>query len=229
MTSVLITGSNRGIGLEFARQYAQEGMRVFATCRDPASATELQEIARASAGRVSVHSLDVTSDQSVSAAAQALAGEPLDILINNAGLGAGRNLKGHVDYAVWDMILQVNTIGPYRVAQAFRSNLMKSQTRIVVTLTNTLGSLTLNYHGNHTYRSSKAAVNRVMRALSSEWQEDGFRVVLLNPGWAKTDMGGPNATLPAQDSVAGMRKVIANLSPDENGRLLDYAGKEVPW
>ena len=229
MANILITGANRGIGLEFVRQYAKDGARIFATCRNPAKASELHKIAAASGARVSTHALDVTSADSVSAAAKELASEPIDILINNAGLGAGRNLHGHVDYDIWDAILHVNTIGPFRVAQAFREHMLKSKTRMVITLSSALGSIALNYQGNHTYRSSKAAVNRVMHALSSEWQGDGFLVVLLHPGWVKTDMGGPNATLPVEDSVSGMRKVIAGLKPKDNGRFLDYTGKEVPW
>ncbi|MGQ0741023.1 MAG: SDR family oxidoreductase [Alphaproteobacteria bacterium] len=229
MTRILITGSNRGIGLEFARQYDAEGARVFATCRHPENAEALNAIAGRPRGHVSVHRLDVTSDAQTEALADSLHAETIDILINNAGLGIGRNARGGVDYALWEELFRVNTIGPLRVARAFRDHLLKSPEKKIITITSTLGSIALNHATNYPYASSKAAVNRVMHSLSAEWRNDGFTVVLLHPGWVKTEIGGPNATLDVANSVAGMRKVIASLSRADNGQFLDYAGRELPW
>ena len=229
MANILITGANRGIGLEFARQYGEAGDRVFATCRHPDEARELQHLVERSKGRVTVHALDVTSDESVAATASELANETVDILINNAGMGAGRGLHGRVDYDVWEVLLRVNTIGPHRVSLAFRPHLMKSKKRVIVTLSSVLGSIATNLAANSTYSSSKAAVNRVMHRLATEWRDDGFVIVLLHPGWVKTDMGGPNATLDVEESVAGMRRIMANLQPADSGRFLNHHGTDIPW
>lgn len=228
MTAILLTGANRGIGLEFVRQYAREGARIFASCRHPAKADELNHITR-ERKNVTVHALDVTSDASVSALAKALKDEPIDILINNAGVGGRHHDSEAMDYVWWENVLRVNVMGPFRMAQAFQANLLKSKTRKLITITSMMGSTTERGGGSYAYRSSKAAVNNVMRGLSVDWRADSVIVVLLHPGWVKTDMGGPNATLDVGESVAGMRKVIAGLRPSDNGRFLDHSGKEIPW
>ena len=226
MTSVLITGANRGLGLEFARQYAEDGARVFACCREPTRAPELNRLA-ATHSNVSVHAMDVADGAAIDALAQSLKPEPLDILINNAGI-IGAEGRG-IDYALWEEVFRVNTIAPFRIAEAFRDNLKKAKTRKIVTITSGMGSTANSGGGYYDYRSSKAAVNNVMHGLAQDWAGDGFVIVVVSPGWVATDMGGRGAPLKPKDSVSAMRKLIARLSASDNGRYLDYRGNEIPW
>jgi NAD(P)-dependent dehydrogenase (short-subunit alcohol dehydrogenase family) len=228
MVSVLLTGANRGLGLEFVRQYADEGVRVFACARNPADAGELAELAAGSNGRVTVHALDVTDEREVAALARALAAETIDILINNAGIDGGMS-HGVPDYAVWDEVFRVNTIAPYRMALAFRSHMEKSKVPKLVAISSRLASITNAKGYAMDYGASKAALNHVMRSLAARWGKDGFIVVSLSPGWVRTDMGGEGAPLTPRESIAGMRKVIAGLKPSDNGRFLGHRGEELPW
>jgi NAD(P)-dependent dehydrogenase (short-subunit alcohol dehydrogenase family) len=226
MVAVLITGANRGLGLEFARQYAEDGARIIATCREPARADALQRLAQAHP-KLSVHALDVTDGGAIEALARATASEPLDILINNAGIIGSEGRA--IDYGLWEELFRVNAIAPFRIAQAFREHLKKATTRKIVTITSGMGSTAGAGGGYYDYRSSKAAVNNIMHGLAQDWGRDGFIVVVVSPGWVATDMGGRSAPLKPGDSVSGMRKLIAGLTPADNGRYLDYRGNEIPW
>lgn len=231
MATVLITSANRGLGFEFARQYAADGWRVLAACRDPASADALQEIARSSAGRVDVFPMDVTDAASIERAATRLEGTPVDVLINSAGIiGKSGERVGHIDYEAWREVLDVNTLGPLRVTEAFLDNLARSQRKLVVTITSGMGSLAENTSGGYIpYRSSKAAVNMVTRSLAIDLAPRGITCVVINPGWVQTDMGGPNAQITPETSIAAMRRVIDDLGPEQSGRFFDYDGSEYPW
>lgn len=226
MATVLVTGANRGIGLEFVRQYAKDGARVLAGCRDPEGAQELRQLA-APSERVQVHRLDVADGKSIDALARELRHEPLDILINNAGIIGTRS--GPMDYDLWEQVLKVNTIGPFRMAQAFRPNLVKGDTRKIVTITSGMGSTATNSGGHHAYRSSKAAVNNVMHGLAADWGHDRFIIVVVSPGWVATDMGGRGAPVSPAESVSAMRRLIGGLKRSDNGRFLDHNGHELPW
>jgi NAD(P)-dependent dehydrogenase (short-subunit alcohol dehydrogenase family) len=226
MATVLVTGANRGIGLEFVRQYAKEGARAFACCRDPDSAPELQKLAT-SHGCVAVHRLDVADGKSIEALARELRHEPIDILINNAGI-LGRQ-SGPVDYAAWEESFRVNTIGPFHMAQALRENLERGESRKIVTITSGMGSTSTNSGGYYAYRSSKAAVNNAMHGLAADWSRDRFIIVVVSPGWVATDMGGRGAPLSPTRSVADMRRLIEGLKRSDNGRFLDHKGHELPW
>jgi NAD(P)-dependent dehydrogenase (short-subunit alcohol dehydrogenase family) len=228
MVAVLITGASRGLGLEFVRQYAAAGDRVFACARDPDSAAELARIAAASGGHVSVHRLDVTSDDDVAALAKALKDETIDILINNAGID-GSMRGGEADYEGWAEVFRVNTMAPYRMALAFRTQMKRSKAPKLVAISSRLGSIALTQGHVMDYSASKAALNHLMRALALRWGKDGFIVLALSPGWVKTDMGGPSAPLAPRESIAGMREVIAGLKPSDNGRFLGHRGEELPW
>src|SRR5688572_20215767 len=228
MVSVLITGTNRGLGLEFVRQYAAAGERVFACARDPSSAGELCGIAASSNGRVTVHRLDVTREDEVAALANALRSESIDILINNAGID-GSMQDGVPDYEAWAELFRVNTMAPYRMALAFRTQMKKSKAPKLVAISSRLGSIALSSGHAMDYSASKAALNHLMRALSIRWARDGFIVLALSPGWVKTDMGGEGAPLSPRESIAGMRDVIAGLKPADNGRFLGHQGEELPW
>ncbi len=226
MATVLITGANRGIGLEFVHQYASDGARVFACCRDLKGAHELQRLAAADK-RIAMHPLDVADGTSIDALARELRDEAIDILINNAGILGTRS--GAMDYDLWEEVFRVNTIGPFRIAQAFRKNLEHGDMRKVITLTSGMGSTATNSGGYYAYRASKAAVNNAMRGLAADWAEDRFIVLVISPGWVATDMGGRGAPLSPADSVGAMRRVIAGLKRSDNGRFLDHSGQELPW
>jgi len=228
--NVLITGANRGLGLEFVKQYAEEGATVYACCRDPGSARALRTISDEAGGKVSLHGLEVTDAKAVAALAAGFGEEPIDILINNAGIyGPGQQSAEEMDFEGWAKTFAVNSMAPLRIAQAFHRNLKKGRGKKLVTITSGLGSTTRNDGGFIAYRSSKAAVNNAMRGLSLAWKNDGIVVALIHPGWVKTDMGGKNADLEPHESIAGIKRVIAKLTAADSGKFLDYAGGELPW
>jgi NAD(P)-dependent dehydrogenase (short-subunit alcohol dehydrogenase family) len=231
VNTVLVTGANRGLGLEFARQYAAEGWRVVAACRDPGAAGELNRLAAESDGRIAVIALDVSDLASVRAAAQSLAGAPVDLLINNAGVGSPRGQKlGALDYAAWARVLDVNTLGPMRVTEAFLDHLAGGGGKKVVTITSGMGSIADNGSGgSYAYRSSKAAVNMVVKSLSLDLAPRGITCIVMNPGWVRTDMGGPGGKISPEESIAAMRKVIAKLKPADTGKFFNYDGGSYPW
>lgn len=227
---VLITGANRGLGLEFARQYAAEGWQVFAACRSPDEAGELKKLEADSGGRVRVLPMDVVDITSVKAAAGVIGKEPIDLLLNNAGVMGPRDRLGDLDYAAWARVLDANTLGPLRVVEAFLANVAKSSQKKIVTITSGMGSLADNTSGgSYAYRSSKAAVNMVVRSLALDLAPRGITCIVMNPGWVRTDMGGPRGTIAPAESIKAMRSVIANLRPDDSGKFLNYTGKPYPW
>lgn len=231
MASVLITGANRGLGLEFARQYLAEGWQVYATCRDPASAYELRRLAEDSDNRLRILAIAVTDSASIQSAATELDEEAIDLLLNNAGIvGPQGQTIGNIDYEAWAEVLAVNTMGPVRVSEAFVKHVARSDRKLIVTLTSGMGSIADNTSGGSiVYRSSKAAVNMVMRSLAIDLAPRGITCVVINPGWVRTHMGGPNATLEASESVSAMRRVIATLGPEQSGQFFNYTGREYPW
>jgi NAD(P)-dependent dehydrogenase (short-subunit alcohol dehydrogenase family) len=231
MPSVLITGANRGLGLEFVRQYAADGWQVYASYRDLSSASKLRRLANTSEDNVRIMALDVTDPSSVKAAVTKLEGQAIDLLLNNAGVGGARGqIIGNIDYAAWEKVLEVNTMGPLRVSEAFVDLVARSKRKLIVTLTSGMGSITDNTSGGSiAYRSSKAAVNMVMRSLAIDLAPRGITCVVINPGWVLTDMGGPNATMTPAESVERLRDLIATLGPAQSGRFLNYDGREYPW
>ena len=228
MTTILVTGANRGIGLEFVRQYASDGAEIIACCRKPAAATELNALAKA--GKVRVMALDVGEASSAAALAQALRGEAIDILINNAGVfGPKERSDSERYYEEFARTFRTNSIGPLIVSQALRDNLALSHDKKLVVLTSKMGSISDSSGGSLAYRASKAAVNMIMHGLDREWAADGILVAILHPGWVKTEMGGPGALITPQESVRGLRARIAELRPQTSGHYLDYRGKEIAW
>jgi len=228
---VLVTGANRGLGLEFARQYAAEGWQVYTSCRSPKGAKDLQHLAGENGGRIRVLKLDVTDTASVAAAAAELKGIAIDLLVNNAGVWGSRSDQfGKLDYEAWAEVLDTNTLGPMRVIEAFVENVAKSRLKKIVTLTSDMGSIEGNASGgSYAYRSSKAAVNMVMKSLAIDLAPRGINCVAVNPGWARTDMGGPRGSLSPAESIAALRSVIAALKPEDSGKYLNYTGKPLPW
>ena len=222
--TVLITGANRGIGLEYARQFAAKGYQVIGTARDPADAKDLAGVADR------VEQLDVTDAASVAALARRLDGVAIDILVNNAGMFDRKDVTiDKVDFAMMEQTLAVNTLGPLRVTQALLPNLRAGKRRTVVSMSSQLGSIEASNGRWYAYRTSKAALNQVNKILSAELAAEGFIFVVLHPGWVRTDMGGASATYAPEESVSGLVAVIEKLTPADNGRFLDFKGNPLPW
>lgn len=230
MSSVLVTGSNRGLGLEWCRQYAEAGWHVFATCRHPETADALHDLAREHS-KLSVHRLDVTRPDSVYALRAELQHETIDVLINNAGIYLEKYAPtAALRYDEWQQTLEVNTLSPLRVTEALLELVARSQRRLVVAISSHMGSIAeIGAPGDTYYRSSKAALNAAMKGFSLALRERGVGVLLLHPGWVKTRMGGWDAPLTAAESVAGMRTLVDAFSLDQSGRFLRYNGTEIPW
>ena len=227
---VLVTGANRGLGLEFSRQYAAEGWQVLAACRTPDEAGELKKLEADSGGRVRVLPMDVMDITSVKAAAGVIGKEPIDLLLNNAGVMGPRERLGDLDYAAWARVLDANTLGPMRVVETFVGNVAKGSQKKIVTITSGMGSLADNTSGgSYAYRSSKAGVNMVVRSLALDLAPRGITCIVMNPGWVRTDMGGPRGTIAPAESIKAMRSVIADLRPDDSGKFLNYTGEPFPW
>jgi NAD(P)-dependent dehydrogenase (short-subunit alcohol dehydrogenase family) len=223
--TVLVTGANRGLGLEFVRQYAAEGWRVLAACRDPKGAAALRKIK----GDVAIYRLDVTKPKEIAALARALEGAPIDVLINNAGIGGpDRQSATDMDYDGLAETLAVNSIAPLRIANAFLPNVKAAKGKIV-TLSSQMGSAQSPASDSLAYRVSKAAVNKLMRGLASELKAQGIPVLTVHPGWVKTEMGGDAAQLTPEESAAGLLKLIDKLDIASTGRFLAWNGLELAW
>jgi NAD(P)-dependent dehydrogenase (short-subunit alcohol dehydrogenase family) len=226
MPTVFITGANRGLGLEFVRQYAAEGWRVVAACRAPAQAAALNAVA----GDVTVLPLDVADRDAVAALPGRVGDGAIDILINNAGIyGRGQSL-GRIDYAGWENVLRTNVLGPIAVTEALLPNLRRAKGARVALMSSKMGSIADNSSGGtYAYRSSKAALNATGRSLAHDLADKGIIVVLLHPGWVRTDMGGAGGLIEAPESVVGLRRVIAGAEMRHSGRFYAYDGAEIPW
>lgn len=226
MPTVVITGANRGIGLEFARQYAADGWTVIATCRDPAQPGGLAGVTG-----VEVLGLSVDDPVAIQTFAAALKGRTIDLLINNAGI-MGPDLPAQsrdgIDVDGWLLALKVNALAPILLAQALKPGLAAGAK--VATVSSQLGSVAENESGGmYAYRASKAAINMGNRSLAADWRDDGITCIVLHPGWVQTDMGGPKAPVTPPDSVAGMRRVISSATPADSGAFFAYDGRRIPW
>lgn len=235
MPQVLVTGANRGLGLEFVRQYAGAGWTVRACCRNPDQASELSILAEA--GTVHVHPLDVSDFDAIVDLATQLQGESIDLLVNNAGLfgpkiqadGDRRQSFGHVDYAIWDKLLRVNTMAPLRMAECFVEHVASSDEKKMIALSSIMGSIADTTSGLYAYRTSKAALNMVMATLAHELAPRGIAASAFCPGWVKTDMGGPQASIDAKDSVAGLRQRVAEMELAPPVSFRRYNADELAW
>lgn len=226
MPTILITGSNRGIGLELVRRHAAEGWSVIACCRRPEEAGAL----RAVAGEVEIHPLDVTQPDSIAALKKALGNRPVDLLLNNAGVMGARLGFGRTDIPDFLGTMQVNALAPLLMAEAFIENLIAGGQKKIVSITSQMGSI--GDHpggGSYAYRASKAALNMVMANAAAELKGKGISVAVLHPGWVQTDMGGSRAPLTVAESAAGIMQVVAGLTPETSGRFFNYDGAALPW
>jgi NAD(P)-dependent dehydrogenase (short-subunit alcohol dehydrogenase family) len=232
MKTILVTGANRGLGLEFVKQYTAAGWRVHACCREPESARILKQLAAASNGAIAVHTLDVADFAQIDRLADALSSETIDLLLNNAGIypDRGHSTFGETDYNAWADGFRVNTMAPLKMVEAFVEHVACSDLKKIALVTSKMGSVADNTSGAYyIYRSSKSALNMVARSLALDLAPRGIAVALLHPGWVQTDMGGPNAWITPEQSIKGMRKSIDKVTLEDSGVFYAYDGQQVPW
>ncbi|CAE6907945.1 Belongs to the short-chain dehydrogenases reductases (SDR) family [Vibrio sp. B1FLJ16] len=226
--TVFITGANRGIGLSLTQLYLANGWQVHATTRNLASSDELVTLSDQHSS-LTLHELDVTDYQKVSELAQNL--PAIDLLINNAGYyGPKGSGFGNTDVEEWRKVFEINTIAPLKLVEAFYPLIRHSQMKKIACISSKVGSMTENTSGGgYIYRSSKAALNSVVKSLSNDLSDQGFTVLALHPGWVLTDMGGPNALIDTDTSAQGLSKVIEQSTQSNSGQFINYDGTELPW
>jgi NAD(P)-dependent dehydrogenase (short-subunit alcohol dehydrogenase family) len=229
--SILITGSNRGLGLEWVRQSAQQGWKVFATCRHPTEAQMLKELAKEHVSAISIHRLDVSQPDDIQAIQWKLEGEPIDVLLNNAGiyLEKGKPQFGCLNRDLWARTFAVNTLAGMLLVEALVDNVAESDRRLVVAISSHMGSIAdIENAGSYYYRSSKAALNAAMQGLSVALKPRGIGVLILHPGGVRTRMGPSDGISPAE-SVRGMWGRIDEFTLQNSGRFVRYDGTKLPW
>lgn len=230
--TVLITGSNRGLGLEFTKQYAEAGWEVIACCRNPQESDELLQLATQHKGVINLHRLDIADFAQIDKLAVELVGQEIDVLLNNAGIypDANSGSFGATNYEAWAHAFRVNTMAPLKMAETFSSHVARSTQKKIVCITSKMGSIADNTSGGHyLYRSSKTALNMTVKSLAIDLAPRGITTIVLHPGWVQTDMGGYNAPTTPTQSIAGMRQVIERITLKDSGKFYGFDGQEIPW
>lgn len=228
--NVFITGANRGIGLELTHQYLVAGEKVFASARDP-SIESLSRLTERYPDNLKIVMLDVTDESNIQNVAGSLEGTSIDLLINNAGLFHSK----HEDFSslnpdIWIEEFRVNSIAPFLVTRALKSNLANANSSVVGMISSKMGSMGDNQSGgSYSYRSSKAALNAVSVSLANDLSDLDISVVALHPGWVQTDMGGPNGLIDVETSATGLKAILDKAGKAESGKFYDYSGKQLPW
>lgn len=228
--TILITGANRGIGLKLSERFAEDKWQVIACCRNPAGAEELRALSDKGLS-IEIQALDVTNYEQMAALSDQLGDRPIDILLSNAGVygpkGAG---FGEIDAGKWRQVLEVNTIAPLMLVQAFVEQVAASQRKLVAVISSKVGSIADNSSGgSYLYRSSKTAVNQVVKSLSIDLADRGISVMSLHPGWVQTEMGGPNAEISTDKSVSGLKSILQTAGLAQSGQFIEYDGSSIPW
>jgi short-subunit dehydrogenase len=228
--SILITGTNRGIGLEFVKHYIKNNEKVIATCRNRNSAKDLLELENTT-NNLSLVELDVSNPNSINNFTSKIAGLPIDTFISNAGVSGPKNIEfGNFDAKEWLDVFNINTIAPLIITQKILKNLRLGKDKKLVFISSKVGSIEDNTSGGmYIYRTSKTALNQVIKSLSIDLKGENFIVVALHPGWVQTDMGGPNALIDTKTSVKGMTEAIDNLTSKNSGKFYNYDGSAIPW
>jgi NAD(P)-dependent dehydrogenase (short-subunit alcohol dehydrogenase family) len=223
----VVTGANRGIGLEFVKQLTERGEEVDAGVRDPGAAPELRALVRPGV-RLRIHRLDVADDSSVGTFVEQLPSGPVDVLVNNAGVSG---VKGGepIDPADILRVFNVNAVGSLRVVRALLPRLRAGKGKKILNLTSHLGSIADASGGRYAYRMSKAALNMATRLLAEDLRGEGFLTVALHPGWVQTRMGGSSAPVPPEQSIRAMLGIVDGLSTEQSGRVFDFQGRPLPW
>jgi NAD(P)-dependent dehydrogenase (short-subunit alcohol dehydrogenase family) len=237
LSTILITGANRGLGLEFARQYADDEWKVIACCRSPDEADELKSIT-ADNPEVVIEKLDVADHAAIDALGKKYEGVPIDLLLNNAGIigpipiaeNIERQQFGSMEYAVWEDVLRVNTFGPVKMAEVFLENVAASEQKKIVTISSTVGSITEMAIPGLAYASSKTALNRVMTIIAGQVKERGIIIAMYCPGYVKTRMDAFGyAMVEIPDSIAALRPMIADLTIEQTGSYTGHDGRTIGW
>ena len=230
MATILVIGANRGLGLGFVERYLESGDDVIATYRNEDSSFDLIKMSN-ERSNLKLLQLDVSSNKSLNSFAENLGNLPIDIFINNAGVYGPRNSSfGNVDEENWMPAIKVNAIAPILITQLIIKNIRSGADKKLIYITSKMGSIDDNKGGGaYVYRSSKTALNAVVKSLSVDLENEGIIVALIHPGWVKTDMGGPNALIDKDMSVSGMIKVISNLDISSTGNFYNYDGSIIPW
>ncbi len=240
MPTLLLTGANRGIGLELCKQCLPMGWTVIATCRNPENAKELLSLADSSAklnksnneyGTLSVHPLDVRNSELLEALKAFLSNRPIDVLFNNAGVHAlNASRFGDCDDNAWEEAVQVNLLAPMKMMEHFVDNVAISDMRIIANLSSKMGSMADNGSGgSYAYRATKAALNAVTVSAAQDLKHRDITVMILHPGWVRTDMGGPHGELSVEHAVTLLLELINNADMSYSGRFLDIDGTDIPW
>lgn len=241
MKRILITGSNRGIGLELVRHYLfQDDTLIFATCRNPSSASDLQAITKQHPNRVHIVPLDVINQVSIEQSLVAVSHhvDGLDMLINNAGILPGgidardKNIStlGLLDADAMLNVFRVNTISPVIITQTYADLLRNGNDARVINVSSDAGSINRRSKGcDYSYPSSKAALNMMSRCLAGDLRDDNIIVISVHPGFIKTDMGGVNATLTLDEAIPSLVQTIDGLTLDDSGQFFNWDGRLVDW
>ena len=226
--TVLISGANRGLGLALTERFAKAGWKVIAGCRNPGTAAALAALQ--AQFEVQICKLDVTNPDDIAQLADQLGAEPIDALINNAGiLDSNRTDISEIGDDEWRQIFAINSIAPVRMALAFKGHLKRSPNPRIVTVSSEMGSLNRSLDGAIAYRASKAAVNKAMQALATNFASDGITVCPIHPGWVRTDMGGAQAAISPEESASGIFDLTTSLTKEMSGRFWTWDGTEHPW
>lgn len=231
MPSILITGTNRGIGLELCKLYADKQWQVHACCRSPARATELNAVA-AKYPNLQIHTLDINDNEQRHALADKLQQKPIDILFNNAGVYGNWDHQsfGQTDTSEWLYALQTNVIASMKMMETFKPHVAASDKRIIVNMSSKMGSMADNGSGgSYIYRSCKAAVNAITVSAARDLAREGITVIAQHPGWVRTDMGGPHGEISATTCANNIDYILEQLSIEDSGRFIDIDGSSIPW
>lgn len=230
MKTILVTGANRGLGLEFVKQYSEANWLVFACCRNPAKAHELNSIC-STKSNVKIYPLDVTNNVDINNLSVELEHESIDILLHNAAIWGPRNisLDNNIDEDEWLSVIKTNAIAPLNLTKAFIQQVARSNRKLIAGISSEMGCVTDQRGGEYIYRSSKAAFNSILKNLASDLKKFNITVVALEPGWVKTEMGGLNAPLTPKESVENMCKLIDTFDLNDSGQLVFHDGKILAW
>lgn len=231
MKTVLITGANRGIGLEHVRRFAGRRIRVFATARVPAQATELMELAEANSGLITVLPYDAADPGAPARLKAAVGSTPIDLLFANAGIMGDKTLAlGSVDVEEVLQLVRINALAPLKLAEALTDNVASSTSKLIALQSSQMGSIGDNSSGGHyAYRVSKAALNMIAKGMANDLKSRGITVVALHPGWVKTRMGGASAPVTLEQCVLGQQSLFDRLTLADSGCFLNYDGKQLGW
>ena len=237
MKTVLVTGGNRGLGLEFVKQYSQLGYRIIVTCRKPDEARELNVLKETSKTDIKIHTLDVTNHQEIDALSKSLSNIAIDIIINNAGIIGPFPIFEHIkkqrfktmDYSVWEEVLRTNLFGPVKISESFLENIKSGQDKKIIFISSTVGSINEGKESAYAYATSKTALNKAISLMAENLKSEKINVLALCPGYVKTRMNGGGANLETYESIKGMIKQIDSLNESNTGTFLRYNGEKITW